>query len=91
MIDCFSNDRTVEIAKEKGAIVVQREWPGNQANQFNWALQNLPIQTEWVFRLDADEILLPELVDEIKNKVPLLDNDITGVVLKRRHYFLING
>ncbi|AEL26825.1 glycosyl transferase family 2 [Cyclobacterium marinum DSM 745] len=87
LIDCFSNDRTVEIAKEKGAIVVQREWPGNQANQFNWALQNLPIQTEWVFRLDADEILLPELVDEIKNKVPLLDNDITGVVLKRRHYF----
>lgn len=87
LVDCFSTDRTVEIAREKGAVVIQREWPGNQASQFNWALQNLPIESEWVFRLDADEILLPELVEEVKEKLPLLEDDITGVVLKRRHYF----
>ena len=33
--------RTVEIAKEFGAEVVEHEWPGNQAEQFNWALENL--------------------------------------------------
>ena len=57
VVDCFSTDRTVDIAKELGAEVHQHEWPGNQAAQFNWALENLPIATEWVLRLDADEYL----------------------------------
>ena len=33
------------------------EWPGNQAAQFNWAIDNLPLAAEWVLRLDADEYL----------------------------------
>lgn len=88
LVDCYSTDKTVEIASQNGAIVIQREWPGNQASQFNWALQNLPIETEWVLRIDADEILLPELVEEFKHKLENLENDVTGIVLKRRHYFL---
>ena len=88
VIDSFSTDKTVDICKELGAIVLQNKWPGNQAEQFNWAIDNINIETEWVLRLDADEYLLPELIDEFKDKLPKIDKNITGISLKRRHIFL---
>ena len=88
VIDSFSTDNTLAIAKSMGATVVQHKWPGNQAEQFNWALENIEIDTEWIFRLDADEYLLPELVEELQTKVPTLDENITGITFKRRHIFL---
>lgn len=88
VVDCHSNDGTQEIARSLGAEVVEHDWPGNQAAQFNWALDNLPIETEWILRLDADEYLLPELIEELKEKLPLLSNDITGIFFNRRHIFL---
>ena len=51
------DDGTEAIAREKGATVVFHAWPGTQANQFNWALDNLPVEGAWVLRLDADEYL----------------------------------
>jgi len=68
--------------------LVFHAWPGTQTRQFNWALDNLPIQTKWVLRLDADEYLCPELINEIKQKLDNLPEDVTGVVFKRRHFFL---
>ena len=88
VIDSYSTDDTVAIAESMGATVVQNKWPGNQAEQFNWALQNIEIDTEWILRLDADEYLLPELVEELKTRVPSLDENITGITFKRRHIFL---
>lgn len=89
VIDCQSTDRTCEICGEyENVEVVQHEWPGNQAAQFNWGIDNLPIDTEWVFRIDADEYLLPELVEEIKEELPNLPKDVTGIELKRRHIFM---
>lgn len=88
VVDCHSTDGTQEIARSLGAEVVEHKWPGNQAAQFNWAIDNLKIDTEWILRLDADEYLLPELIDEIKQKLPLISEDVNGVVFKRRHIFL---
>lgn len=88
VIDSYSTDNTVAIAESMGATVVQNKWPGNQAEQFNWALQNIEINTEWIFRLDADEYLMPELVKELQTRVPMLDDNITGITFKRRHIFL---
>lgn len=88
VIDSFSTDNTVVIAESMGATVVQHKWPGNQAAQFNWALENIVINTEWILRLDADEYLLPELIEELKEKVSTLEPDITGITFKRRHIFL---
>lgn len=88
VVDSFSNDKTVDIAKHLGANVIQHAWPGNQAEQFNWALDNIKINTKWILRLDADEYLLPELIEEMEQKIPTLQDNITGVVLNRRHIFM---
>lgn len=88
VVDCFSADKTKEIAQNLGATVIQKKWPGNQAIQMNWALETLPITTKWVLRLDADEYLLPELIEELKQKLNDVNDEITGVVFKRRHIFL---
>ena len=94
--DCFSTDDTKSIAEvfvtslqlqlETPTIkLVEHEWPGNQAAQFQWALDNLPIETRWILRLDADEYLTDELIEEIKEKLPKIEEGVDGVVLKRRH------
>lgn len=77
LVDCFSNDGTVEIAEALGAKVFQHPWE-NYSKQFNWALQNLPITTEWVWRMDADEYLSDSLIDELHLKLPSLSDDING-------------
>ena len=88
LVDSFSSDRTVEIAESLGAKVYQNKWENNYAKQFNWGLEHLPITTEWVFRLDADEYLTNDLILEINNKVPLLKPNISGVVFERKMFFL---
>lgn len=54
IVDCFSNDATVAIAREHTEFVFQNAWV-NHSKQFQWALANTPIRNEWVLRLDADE------------------------------------
>lgn len=88
VVDCHSTDGTQEIAREMGATVVEHDWPGNQAEQFNWALDSLPIDTSWVLRLDADEYLMPELVAELQQRLTSISEDVNGIVFKRRHIFL---
>lgn len=88
VIDCHSTDGTQDIARKYGAEVIEHDWPGNQAAQFNWALDNLNIDTEWILRLDADEYLLPELIEELKETLPNIPDNITGIVFKRRHIFM---
>lgn len=89
VIDSPSTDNTVAICSEFDNVeVVVHKYPGNQAEQFNWALDNVKIDTEWILRLDADEYMLPELVEELKQKLPTLTNDVTGIEFKRRHIFM---
>ena len=87
VVDCFSIDRTAQIAKELGAEVIEHEWPGNQAEQFNWALDNLPITTEWILRLDADEYLLPGLIEELLEKLPVIPESVSALSLSLAHAF----
>ncbi|MBI4993487.1 glycosyltransferase family 2 protein [Candidatus Wolfebacteria bacterium] len=64
IVDSFSTDKTLEIAKKYNCKIVQHKFE-NQAQQFNWALDNLEIKNEWILRLDADEYLTEELKEEI--------------------------
>lgn len=88
VVDSYSSDKTVEIAKAAGARVLQNQWPGSQSLQLNWALPRMAQASKWILRLDADEYLLPELSLELQRKIPLLDDQITGIYLKRRVYFM---
>jgi glycosyltransferase involved in cell wall biosynthesis len=89
IIDSISTDKTLEIAKEYNQVyILQNKWENNHAIQFNWALQNAPIRTKWVLRLDADEYLLPELVEEMQSKLPALPADVNGIIFNRRHIFM---
>ena len=69
VLDSYSTDSTVSIAESKGARVFKRKFT-NFADQRNYALENFEFKNEWVLHLDADEILTPELVKEIKNITP---------------------
>lgn len=77
IVDCYSNDGTVEIAKSMGVQVFQHPWE-NYSKQFNWALKNLPISTEWIWRMDADEYLSNELIEELYQRLPSLPKNING-------------
>lgn len=82
VVDSPSTDKTVEICREFPNVeVVVHKYPGNQAEQFNWALDNLKIETEWVLRLDADEYCTTELVKEMREKLPSIPDDISACVL----------
>lgn len=86
VVDSGSLDNTVNIAEKKGALVVKHKFI-HYANQFNWALDNLDIDTEWILRIDADERITKELSKEI-NKSLSNDGDTTGYVFKLRIYFM---
>lgn len=77
IVDSFSTDRTVEIAEMMGAKVYKHPWE-NYSKQFNWGLLNLPIQTEWVWRMDADEYLSEELIKELYATLPSLPSGVNG-------------
>ena len=87
IIDSFSTDKTVELAKSLGAEVYEHPFE-NHAAQFNWALDNIDLQTEWVMKVDADEEFTPELADEIGKKLDKLPANVNGVILRRRVYFM---
>ena len=88
VVDSLSTDRTIETARKYGARVLERAWENNHSTQFNWALTQLePRQTEWVLRIDADEVLTPALVSQIQQALPKLDTEIVGVHFYRKMCF----
>jgi glycosyltransferase involved in cell wall biosynthesis len=87
IVDSGSLDQTIDIAKQAGCQVFTHPWE-NYAKQLNWALQNLPISTPWIMRLDADERLTPDLVEELQKLLPQTPEDIAGYQVKRRVYFM---
>jgi glycosyltransferase involved in cell wall biosynthesis len=87
VVDSGSTDATVSLARATGAEVLTHPFV-NQAQQFNWALDQLGEETDWVLRLDADEIVTPELANEIGNRLDGLAEEVRGVSLGRRIVFL---
>lgn len=87
VIDSFSTDRTVEIARSHGAIVFQNKWT-NYAKQFNWGLDRTPDGTRWIMRLDADEVLTPGLAAWLREHLVGLNSDIRGLTVNRQIHFL---
>ena len=87
VVDSGSTDDTVEIAERLGAKVMHNPWL-NHATQFNFALDQLPEGVDWVLRLDADEVVTPQLSAEIIEKIGRLGSEVSGIALPRRMSFL---
>jgi glycosyltransferase involved in cell wall biosynthesis len=87
VIDSYSTDGTMEIARKFGATVLQNKFI-NYAKQFQWAIDNAPITAEWVMRLDADEVVERDLADNLLSRLAALPADVVGINLKRKHIFM---
>ncbi len=87
VVDSGSVDGTELVAREHGAEFVVHTDYQHQAQQFNWALDHLPLEGRWVLRLDADERLTPELAEEIRSALSYAPSSVTGYRMKRRVYF----
>ncbi|PYR93208.1 MAG: glycosyltransferase family 2 protein [Acidobacteria bacterium] len=87
VVDSYSTDGTVQQARRLGARVLQNKWQ-NYATQMNWALERGDICSDWVMRLDADEVLDERLVSAIAHVLESPEQAIGGFEVKRRIRFL---
>jgi glycosyltransferase involved in cell wall biosynthesis len=87
VIDSYSTDLTVEICESLGAKVFQRSWK-NYSDQFQWGLDNCPIDSKWLMRMDADEYVEADLVREIPIKLRDANESVAGFNIRRKYYFL---
>src|SRR5712691_370255 len=67
VVDSQSSDGSQHIAQHHGARVVQFKFNGTWPKKKNWALENLPLRNNWVFILDADEVLPAEAAPEFRS------------------------
>lgn len=96
IVDSFSTDGTKALCeildKELKAIGSQLDFYENKwidyATQLNWGLTHTGINTVWSMRMDADEELMEDLVEEINQTLPILKKEVNGVILRRRVYFM---
>ncbi len=86
VIDSQSTDDTVSIAQLHGAKVVQFHYARGWPKKRQWAMDTLPLAYEWILLLDADEVLTPELVEEIRRA--LLNPEVNGYSIRLQMYFL---
>ena len=90
VVDSYSTDHTVEIARRLGAVVAQRKWK-NYADQFQWGLDHYAEYcggaTDWIMRMDADEYLEPDLQRELPLALEQADDDLAGFYIRRKVFF----
>ena len=86
VVDSFSTDATADIARSCGAKLVQFHYRGGWPKKRQWAMETLPLAYDWIFLVDADEVLTPELVEEIGHAIKDCDTD--GYYITLQMFFL---
>ncbi|MBT4529967.1 MAG: glycosyltransferase family 2 protein [Phycisphaerae bacterium] len=90
VVDSESTDNTSAIARDAGAEVVVQPWLG-YAKQKNWALDTLDLKADWIFFLDADEAILPELRDELLAIAKKPIDQVVESAFNINRYFIFLG
>ena len=85
LVDSFSSDDTIKIALSHGVHVVQNKFLGF-GDQWNFALENLDINTPWTMKLDPDERLSNELKMNLRNA--MLNSNSDAFSINRRLWFM---
>jgi tetratricopeptide (TPR) repeat protein len=80
VVDTGSTDETIAIARSYGATVYEQTWQHDFATARNYALQF--VEGDWVLVLDADEVLLPSCIDELKRAIQ--SPDFIAITLLRQ-------
>jgi glycosyltransferase involved in cell wall biosynthesis len=86
VVDSFSRDRTVEVARASGARVFQHAFTGF-GDQRQWAFGEVGFRNPWVLVLDADERVTPALWEEMTRRVSAADEEVAAFRLKRRFFW----
>ena len=86
VIDSQSTDGTAQIAESYGAHVVQFHYQGGWPKKRQWAMQSLPLAYDWIFLVDADECLTPQLAEEIRAAVK--NSNMNGYYVSLEMHFL---
>ena len=87
VVDSGSTDRTVAIARQAGATVVEHPFEHYGA-QRNWAIDHLPVESPWTLHIDADERITPELRASITAALAQDDPGVSGYLVSRRTIFM---
>jgi glycosyltransferase involved in cell wall biosynthesis len=88
VVDSQSTDESASIAEAHGAKVVQFHLKGNWPKKKNWALDHLPFKHEWVFVLDADEVMPPQAEAEFRRIVTDPNHPVDGYWINRHFIFM---
>ena len=88
IVDSSSTDGSQAIAEAHGAKVVQFDFNGTWPKKKNWALDNLPFSHEWVFILDADDVMPLDAENEFRAIVSQTSSNVDGFWINRRFMFL---
>lgn len=86
IVDSFSNDKTLKIAKKLNCKIIRRKFL-NYADQRNYIIKKCDRNFLWQLHIDADEILSSKLVKNIKEIIKV-NNQNYSFIIKRKVYFL---
>lgn len=87
LVDSYSKDNTIDKALELGINVIQRKFQGF-GDQWNFAIENLPIKTDWIMKLDPDERISDELKESITKNIIQNKDRLDGMIVRRKLWFL---
>lgn len=87
VVDSYSTDETRELASRAGATVLSHPFV-NYSKQFQWAIDTIETKATWLMRLDADEIVEPDLVANLARFLSTTSSDVVGINIKRKHIFM---
>lgn len=87
ILDSGSTDKTLNIAKKFNATLLYNKFE-NHPSQWDFALKNFEIKSPWTIGLDADQVVLPELYQRLKNFMDEdIPEDVNGIYFNRKNYF----
>ncbi len=87
IVDCGSNDATLEIAQRFTAKFIHNPWV-NYSNQFKFGVSNVSASCKWIMRLDADEYLTETLRASVRDLLSNPPEHINGAYFPRRMAFM---
>lgn len=82
--DSFSDDHTLDIARNFGASITQRKFDNWSTHQ-NWGLANIPFKYSWVLYIDADERVSDSLLNAIR-QLDVTNSHAVAYEIRRRDF-----